>query len=94
MDAAAHRWHAHRMLADGAALVVAAPKLVNLSVSVEVMNACLLPLVLGVLLALERLALPAPLRMRGARLAGTYVLSGLVMAFGLYTTVGQLLRIC
>ena len=54
----------------------------------------LLPLVLGVLLALERLALPAPLRMRGARLAGTYVLSGLVMAFGLYTTVGQLLRTC
>ena len=81
-------------LAGGAALVVAAPNLVNLSVSVEVMNACLLPLVLGFLLALERLALPAQLRMRGARLAGTYVLSGLVITLGLYTTVGQLLRIC
>ena len=42
----------------GAVLVMAAPNLVNLSVDVEVLNACLLPVVLGLLLALERRALP------------------------------------
>jgi hypothetical protein len=63
------------------------PNLVNLSVDVEVMNACLLPIVLGFLLALERRALPPELRMRGARRVITYALTNLVILFGLFTLV-------
>jgi Mn2+/Fe2+ NRAMP family transporter len=71
--------------AAGAALVVLAPNLVNLSIDVEVMNACLLPVVLGFLLLLERRALPAELRMRGVRRVTTYALTTLVIAFGFVT---------
>jgi hypothetical protein len=49
------------------------------------MNACLLPIVLGFLLALERRALPPELRMRCARRALTYALTNLVIIFGLFT---------
>lgn len=77
-------------IATGAILVVLAPNLVNLSVGIEVMNACLLPIVLGFLLALERRALPADFRMRGAHRAITYALTGLVIAFGLNTAVQTL----
>ncbi len=71
----------------GATLVLVVPNLVNLSVDVEVMNACLLPIVLGFLLALERRALPPDLRMRGFRRAVTYAVTSLVIVFGLATTV-------
>ncbi|MBV9313097.1 MAG: divalent metal cation transporter [Pseudonocardia sp.] len=71
----------------GAVLVLVWPNLVQLSVEVEVMNACLLPIVLGFLLALERKALPERLRMRGAWRVVTYLLSGLVIVLGLYTIV-------
>jgi Mn2+/Fe2+ NRAMP family transporter len=71
----------------GALLVVIVPDLVNLSVDVEVMNACLLPVVLGFLLVLERRALPGELRMRGVRRWVTYSLTGIVIAFGLFTGV-------
>lgn len=74
----------------GAILVLAVPDLIDLSVQVNVMNACLLPIVLGFLLTLERRALPPELRMRGARRVFTYLLAGLVIAFGLYTT-GQII---
>ncbi|MBO0868550.1 MAG: Nramp family divalent metal transporter [Micromonosporaceae bacterium] len=70
--------------AAGAGLVLVAPDLVHLSVDVEVMNACLLPLVLGFLLVLERHALPPAMRMRGLRRAVTYLLTGAVIALGLY----------
>jgi len=72
---------------SGAVLVLVVPNLVNLSVDVEVMNACLLPIVLGFLLALERRALPPELRMRGARRVITYALTNLVILFGLFTLV-------
>ncbi len=71
--------------------MLVAPNLVNLSVDVEVMNACLLPIVLGFLIALERRALPAELRMRGARRSATYALTALVIVFGLVTAVIVLL---
>jgi NRAMP (natural resistance-associated macrophage protein)-like metal ion transporter len=67
----------------GALLVLLAPNLVNLSLDVEVMNASLLPVVLGFLLILERRALPAEFRMRGARRLITYALTGLVIVLGL-----------
>jgi Mn2+/Fe2+ NRAMP family transporter len=71
----------------GVVLVLAVPNLVNLSVDVEVMNACLLPIVLGFLLALERRSLPSELRMRGVRRGATYAFTLLVIVFGLLTAI-------
>ncbi len=68
----------------GAALVLGSVDLVNLAVDVEVMNAVLLPIVLGLLLALESQALPEQWRMRGLRKYITRALCLLVIAFGLY----------
>ena len=58
--------------------------LVGLSVDVEVMNALLLPIVLGFLLALEAKALPLQWRMRGWPKYTTWILCLVVMGFGLY----------
>jgi Mn2+/Fe2+ NRAMP family transporter len=74
-------------LAGSAGAVVAAPNLVNLSVDVQVMNAVLLPVVLGFLLVLERRALPAAHRMAGGYKWIAWTLAGLVMAFGVYTAL-------
>lgn len=68
----------------GAVLVLASVDLVGLSVDVEVMNALLLPIVLGFLLALEARALPEQWRMRGPRKYLTWFLCLAVMGFGLY----------
>ncbi|OBB82674.1 NRAMP family divalent metal transporter [Mycobacterium sp. 852002-30065_SCH5024008] len=68
----------------GAVLVLASVDLVNLAVDVEVMNALLLPIVLGLLLALEAKALPEQWRMRGPHKYITWVLCLVVMGFGLY----------
>ena len=68
----------------GAALVLASVDLVSLAVDVEVMNALLLPIVLGFLLALEAKALPPAYRMRGAHKWVTWLLCLAVMGFGLY----------
>ncbi|OBJ16211.1 hypothetical protein A5623_18875 [Mycobacterium colombiense] len=51
----------------GAVVVLASVDLVNLAVDVEVMNALLLPIVLGLLLALEARALPEQWRMGAAQ---------------------------
>jgi Mn2+/Fe2+ NRAMP family transporter len=68
----------------GAALVLASVDLVNLAVDVEVMNALLLPIVLGLLLALEARALPEEWRMRGVHKYVARTLCLVVMGFGLY----------
>jgi Mn2+/Fe2+ NRAMP family transporter len=68
----------------GAILVLASVDLVSLAVDAEVMNALLLPIVLGFLLALERRALPASARMRGFHKYATWALCLAVMCFGLY----------
>ena len=49
----------------GAILVITSVNLVRLNVDVEVMNAMLLPIVLGFLLALEAKTLPKEWRMKG-----------------------------
>ena len=49
----------------GAVAVISIPDLVSLDIGVEVMNALLLPLVLGFLVALAMKALPAEHRLRG-----------------------------
>ncbi|WP_077099663.1 NRAMP family divalent metal transporter [Mycobacterium terramassiliense] len=68
----------------GAVLVLASVDLVNLAVDVEVMNALLLPIVLGLLLALEARALPEEWRMCGLRKYVARALCLVVMGFGLY----------
>jgi Mn2+/Fe2+ NRAMP family transporter len=68
----------------GAILVLASVNLVKLAVDVEVMNALLLPIVLGFLLVLERKALPPEHRMRGAYRAACTTLCLIVIGFGLY----------
>ncbi|MHB1863825.1 MAG: NRAMP family divalent metal transporter [Gemmatimonadaceae bacterium] len=67
------------LLASGA-LVSSGVNLVDLSVGVEVMNALLLPVVLGLLFALARRALP-----RGHELRGTYAV---VVALTIALTAG------
>lgn len=64
--------------------VLASVNLVSLSIDVMIMNAMLLPIVLGFLLLLEARALPEEWRMRGLRKYSTWGLCALVMGFGLY----------
>ncbi len=71
----------------GAFLVIFSPNLVKLSIDVEVLNAALLPIVLGFLLALEKKALKPEHQMKGLRKVITYLLTGLVITFGLYIIV-------
>ena len=68
----------------GAILVLASVNLVRLAVDVEVMNALLLPIVLGFLLVLERKALPPEHRMHGTYRAACTTLCLIVIGFGLY----------
>jgi len=68
----------------GAVIVLFSLDLVHLVIDVEVMNALLLPIVLGFLLALERKALPERYRMRGIYRVVVTVLALSVMAFGLF----------
>ncbi len=67
----------------GAILVLTSRNLVSLSIDVMVMNAMLLPIVLGFLLVLEATVLPSQWRMRGARKYLTWAFCVLVMGFGL-----------
>lgn len=68
----------------GAFLVLTSVNLVSLAVDAEVMNALLLPIVLGFLVLLERRALPPEARMRGWYKWVTWGLCFAVMCFGLY----------
>ncbi|KRN24492.1 manganese transporter NRAMP [Lacticaseibacillus camelliae DSM 22697 = JCM 13995] len=68
----------------GAVLVLANIQLVDLAVTVEVINALLVPIVLGFLLLLEAKALPDKYRMHGWYRVIATTLCLLVMAFGLY----------
>ena len=68
----------------GATIVLLSLNLVNVVIDVEVMNALLLPIVLGFLLVLEARALPSEYRMRGPRRFITTTLCLVVVAFGLY----------
>ena len=69
----------------GAVIVVAVwPDLVALNVGVQVMNALMLPLVLGFLIALSLRALPHAHRPRGAYLWVLLILSVLTCALGVF----------
>ncbi len=68
----------------GAVLVLVNFDIVGIAVTVEVINALMLPVVLGFLLALEATALPKQYQMRGWYKWLVWTLSAAVMAFGLY----------
>ncbi|MHB1567131.1 MAG: NRAMP family divalent metal transporter [Acidiferrobacter sp.] len=68
----------------GATAVATIPNLVSLDIAVEVMNAFLLPLVLGFLVALAVKALPAEHRLRGWYLWLVLSLSLLTAGLGVY----------
>lgn len=69
-----------------------APNLVTLSVAVQVLNALLLPLVLGFLVALAARALPRPIRLRGAYLWVVLGVVGGVSGLGVFGGLGSLLH--
>ncbi|MGC9271149.1 NRAMP family divalent metal transporter [Acidiphilium sp.] len=71
-------------LIAGAVLVGLVPNLVLLNIAVEVMNALLLPLVLGFLIALAMRALPPHLRLRGWYLWVVLFLSTITAGLGVY----------
>jgi Mn2+/Fe2+ NRAMP family transporter len=73
-------------LIAGALLIVSGVNLVSLSVGVQVMNALLLPIVLGFLYLLAR-RLPHPYRLRGAYAAIVAVVIAAAVVFGLYSGV-------
>ena len=68
----------------GAAMVALWPNLVALSVDVQVMNALLLPVVLGFLIALAVWALPPAVRLRGWYLWVVVAVAGLTTALGVF----------
>ena len=74
-----------------AALVWFAPDLVWLNIAAQVLNAFLLPLVIGFLVALAATALPEPLRLRGWYLRLVIGISAIVSAVGLFGGVSGLL---
>jgi Mn2+/Fe2+ NRAMP family transporter len=71
----------------GAAVVALWPNLVALSVDVQVMNALLLPLVLGFLIALAIWALPDAVKLRGWYLRVVVVVAALTTALGVFGAV-------
>jgi hypothetical protein len=68
----------------GAVVVAVWPNLVALSVDVQVMNALLLPLVLGFLIALAVFALPPAVRLRGFYLWVVVAIATLTTAVGVF----------
>lgn len=68
----------------GAIIVAKVPDLVSLNVAVEVMNALMLPLVLGFLVALATRALPEEHRLRGSYRWIVIGLSSLIAVLGVY----------
>jgi Mn2+/Fe2+ NRAMP family transporter len=73
-------------LLAGAAVVLSGVNIVNLSVGVQVMNALLLPIVLGFLFLLAR-RLPDPYRLQGAWAIVVATVMALTVALGLYSGV-------
>ena len=68
----------------GGALVTFCPDLVALSIDVQIMNALLLPLVLGFLVALAVRALPEAQRLKGAYLWVVVAVSSVTAIFGVF----------
>lgn len=76
-------------LVVGAAIVLSGQNLVTLSVDVQVMNAMLLPIVLGFLFLLAR-RLPEPYRLAGAKAWVTGLVMTVTVLLGLYSGIAGL----
>ena len=76
-------------LVVGALVVLSGASMVQLSVYVQVMNAMLLPIVLGFLYLLAR-RLPAPYRLQGTAATVTAVLMIVTVVLGLYSGIAGL----
>jgi Mn2+/Fe2+ NRAMP family transporter len=77
----------------GAALVSSGVNLVGLSLSVEVMNAALLPIVLGFLFMLAHTALPAPYRLGRGHTVLVGVALAVTIGFSLYALFAGLIPV-
>jgi Mn2+/Fe2+ NRAMP family transporter len=73
-------------LIAGAAIVASGANLVTLSVAVQVMNALLLPIVVGFLFLLAR-RLPQPYRLQGVYGFVATALTGIVVVFGVFSGI-------
>lgn len=71
-------------LSLGGLLIASGANLVKISVGVQVMNALLLPIVLGFLYLLGRRALPEGHRLKGVRALTAAAIIGVTAAFGVY----------
>ena len=78
-------------IVGGALIVALVPNLVALSIAVEVMNALLLPLVLGFLVALAIKALPPEHRLRGAYRWVVIVIVVLTTTLGVFSGLSGLM---
>ena len=76
----------------GATMVGVAPDLVSLNVGVQVMNALLLPLVLGLLILLAVRTLPPAVRLRGWYLRVVLAVSLVTCGLGVWGGIGGLFR--
>lgn len=74
-------------LGASAALVLSGINLIGLSVAVQVMNALLLPVVLGFLFVLARRALPWPHRLRGPAALAVGLVLGVTTVLGVLAAV-------
>ncbi|MBV8593553.1 MAG: divalent metal cation transporter [Caulobacteraceae bacterium] len=75
------------LVLGGCILVGAQPDLVSLNVGVQVMNALLLPVVLGFLIALAVRALPEPVRLKGPYLWLVCVVAGITCLLGVFGAI-------
>jgi Mn2+/Fe2+ NRAMP family transporter len=75
----------------GATLVGLAPNLITLNVAVQVMNALLLPLVLGFLVRLSMVALPEAQRLKGKYMYAVIGVCVITCAFGVLGGLGGLI---
>jgi Mn2+/Fe2+ NRAMP family transporter len=78
------------VVVGGAVAVGFAPNLVALNIGIEVMNALLLPLVLGFLVLLALRALPSNHRLRGFRLWSTIAIAALITVLGVCGAIAGL----
>ncbi len=79
-------------IVGGALLVGLAPDLVSLNVGVQVMNALLLPVVMGFLVLLAIKSLPPTVRLRGAYLWVVLAVTGVTCALGVWGGIGGLFQ--
>jgi len=75
------------MLVIGGIIVVSETNLINLSVAIQVMNAALLPIVLGFLYLLALKALPKPYRLHGIYSVVVGVIVATISILGIYAVI-------